>query len=299
MLAVRKKATILLAVLTSCIFGATLYELAGLSINMPILSHSMLIPAMSLYLLWTDRKAIFSRVDYVPGIGIGLMAISLGVLVFQKWQFSNLGQIDALSVTVGSLVIWIWGGFLWLCGRHAFRKALFPLLFLAYMIPIPALVLDPVVRFLQLGTTYAVIGILKLLTIPIYYEGVLISLPGVTVEIAKECSGIRSALALLIMTTVAGYMFLRSNWRRWCLVIFVVPVTILKNGMRVTTLALLGAYVDMSYLTDSALHSWGGKPFLLIAMMMMFPILWALRKSEKKNTHKEQKNKQSLSYRSI
>ncbi len=290
----RKKTTICLILLSVGLFGLPLYELARLSMKVSLLSHVMLVPIVSLYLLWTQRKAIFSKLDYSPVIGIGLMVISLGVLGYQKLLLSDLNQTDAMFFAVSSMVIWIWGSFILLCGRNAFGKAMFPLLFLAYMIPIPALVLDPIVRFLQIGSTYATQGILRVLDVPAYFEGILITLPGITVKVAKECSGIRSALALMILTTVAGYLFLRSNWRRWLLVIFVVPVTIIKNGMRITTLTLMGAYVDISYITDSMLHGWGGKPFLLVAMIMMSPILWALRKSEKRTSGREESGDSSL-----
>ncbi|MGD9366094.1 MAG: exosortase/archaeosortase family protein [Desulfobacteraceae bacterium] len=277
----RKLTTISIALLAAGIFYRPLYELALLSIEVSLLSHALLVPVVSLYLFWVNRKTIFADLEYAPVMGIGLMMTSLVIVLYQKLQLGFLNQNDALSVSISSMIIWILGAFILVCGRRAFVKALFPLLFLGFMIPIPSWALERVVHFLQIGSTYSAQTILRLFNVPAYFEGVVIMLPGATVEVAEECSGIRSAVALLILTSVAGYLFLNSNWRRLCLVLCAVPITMIKNGMRVVTLALLGSYVDMSYLTDSVLHNWGGKPFLLVAMSMMFPILWVLRRSER------------------
>lgn len=278
----RKLTTIGIVLLAAGLFYRPLYELALLSIKVPLLSHAFLVPVMSLYLFWIHRKAIFADLGYSPVLGVGLMMTSLVIVLYQKLKLGFLNQNDALFVSISSLIIMILGAFILVCGRKAFVKALFPLLFLGFMIPIPSWVLEPVVHFLQMGSTFAAQTILRLFDVPAYFEGVIIMLPGATVEVAEECSGIRSAVALLILSTVAGYLFLNSNWRRLCLVLCAVPITMIKNGMRVVTLALLGSYVDMSYLTDSVLHSWGGKPFLLVAMVMMLPIFWLLKRSERK-----------------
>jgi exosortase/archaeosortase family protein len=142
--------------------------------------------------------------------------------------------------------------------------------------------------FLQTGSAFAARQVLTLLNVPVYFEGLFISLPGVTVEVAEQCSGIRSAIALMILTTVAGYMYLSSNWHRFVFMLAVVPVTIFKNGLRVVTLAMLGAYVDMSYLTDSFVHSSGGKPFMVLGIALMLPVLWGLGRSERRRQQKSQ-----------
>jgi exosortase/archaeosortase family protein len=100
-----------------------------------------------------------------------------------------------------------------------------------------------------------------------------------SVEVAPQCSGIRSGLALFITALLAGYLFLNSWWRRVILVICVFPITMFKNGIRITTLTLLGTYVDPRIL-QSSLHREGGIPFFILALLLMAPILYWLRKSE-------------------
>jgi exosortase/archaeosortase family protein len=65
------------------------------------------------------------------------------------------------------------------------------------------------------------------------------------------------------------------------LIIAIFPITILKNGLRIVTLTLLGNYVDVRIL-GSELHKSGGIPFFMVALVLLAPVLWVLRKSEKK-----------------
>jgi len=211
------------------------------------------------------------------------MAMALAVFIIQKFRWDHLSRTDTLSVLIPCLIVWIMGGFLLVCGRQSLKKALFPLLFLAFMIPLPSPVLDPMVTILQSGSAWSAKAILQLLAVPVHSNGVFISLPGVTIEVAKECSGIRSAVALLVLSTFAGYLYLRTNRRRCIFVLSVIPIAIVKNGMRIATLSLLGTYVDIHYLTDSVLHRYGGKPFFLVAIVMLAPIFWVLKRSEIKS----------------
>jgi len=115
---------------------------------------------------------------------------------------------------MSGFVTWTIGSFIALYGKMAFQKALFPLLFIIFMIPIPSIFLDPIIRILQVGSAHAVNGIFKIIGIPYYRDGMVFEFIGVTIEVAKQCSGIRSSLAMLITSVVAGYLILPSGWRR-------------------------------------------------------------------------------------
>jgi exosortase/archaeosortase family protein len=64
-------------------------------------------------------------------------------------------------------------------------------------------------------------------------------------------------------------------------VLLVLPLSIIKNGIRIATLTLLSLYVNPSFLSGS-LHRDGGFVFFFLALAMMFPVLLILEKSEKK-----------------
>ena len=115
--------------------------------------------------------------------------------------------------------------------------------------------------------------------VPYLRDGFIFHLPGMSVEVAKECSGIRSGLALFITALLAGHLFLRTWWKKVILVVCIFPIAMFKNGIRITTLTLLGTYVDPRIL-QSSLHQEGGIPFFIIALLLMAPVLFFLRKSE-------------------
>jgi exosortase/archaeosortase family protein len=101
------------------------------------------------------------------------------------------------------------------------------------------------------------------------------SLPGVSIEVAEECSGIRSSLSLIISSLLAGYVLLQSSWCRFALSTMTVPVVILKNAARIVTIWVLGVYVDPGFL-NGRLHRYGGLPFSVFALALLTPLFIAL-----------------------
>jgi exosortase/archaeosortase family protein len=101
------------------------------------------------------------------------------------------------------------------------------------------------------------------------------------IEVAKECSGIRSALSLVITCVLAANFFLRTGWSRALLVISTVPITMLKNGFRIASLSILGVYVDERIL-GSDLHRRGGILFFVLALVLVWAEIVLLRKAEGK-----------------
>jgi exosortase/archaeosortase family protein len=103
---------------------------------------------------------------------------------------------------------------------------------------------------------------------------------GMSIQVAKECSGICSSLGLFITGILAGHLFLRTGWKKFVLVLCVFPITVLKNGIRIVTLSSLAIYVDEKFITQSFLHKSGGFIFYIPALFLLGLILWWLRKSE-------------------
>ncbi|HEV3482504.1 MAG TPA: exosortase/archaeosortase family protein, partial [Candidatus Acidoferrales bacterium] len=149
------------------------------------------------------------------------------------------------------------------------------------MVPWPSAVLDRVIYWLQEGSTDVTYAIFKAVGVPVFRQGFVLTVPGVAIEVASECSGIRSSMALLITCLLAAHFYLRTRWKILLFVLLVIPLSIIKNGIRIATLTLLSLYVDPSFLTGS-LHREGGFVFFLLALAIMFPALRLLERSEKK-----------------
>ena len=194
---------------------------------------------------------------------------------------ATLDQNNYASVIAFSIVIFLNGAFLLIYGIQAYRTALFPLLFLIFVVPIPTALMDSIIYFLQVGSTELTNLLFLASGAPFMRDGFVFHLPNVSVEVAKQCSGIRSSMAIFIVAILAGYMFLQTYWKMIFLVICAVLIAMLKNGIRIVTLSLLGNYVDPQILASS-LHKEGGTPFFIVGLLLLAPILFFLRRSEKK-----------------
>lgn len=260
---------------------AVLADLSRLSLREQLYSHLVLIPVVSAYFLWAKRGAILERprTSWAPGLAILLLGAVLRFLLPQLGQ--GLAHGDKLAIGALSLVLCSWGAFLLCFGGRAWRAASFPLLFLIFMVPLPSPVLDGLVAFLQRGSTEAADVLFQLSGVPFLREGFAFRLPGTVIEVAPQCSGIRSGLALFITSVLAGQLFLHTWWARTSLLLAVFPIAMFKNGVRIVSLSLLGVYVDPRIL-DSELHRSGGIPFFAVALAMMAPVLLLLHLAERR-----------------
>lgn len=240
-------------------------------------SHVILVPFVSIALIYMNRAAIFSSVT--TALGLGLPIIAVGIALSLAGQFAVVDATNALGVSAAGLALsWI-GGYVLFYGASAARAALFPLVFLAFMIPPPDVAVDAATQFLKTGSTETVAQLFTLIGTPYYRQDFVFSLPSVTIEVADACSGIRSSLALLLTSLIAGYLQLRTGWAKTILVLAVLPVALLKNAVRIVALTQLAIHVDPSFLTGQ-LHHEGGIVFFLLALGMMAPIFLALQRLE-------------------
>jgi exosortase len=244
-------------------------------------SHIPLIPLVSIYLVYINRKEIFAKVNYLFVVGIPVLLLGIALFLGGFLWGAPLDQNNYASLIAFSIFIFINGAFILLYGMQAYRTALFPLLFLIFTVPIPTALMDNIIYYLQVGSTEFTNLLFLASGVPFVRDGFVFHLPNISVEVAKQCSGIRSGMAIFIVAVLAGYMFLKSYWKIIFLVVCAVLIAMLKNGIRILTLSLLGNYVDPRIL-ESSLHREGGIPFFIVALLLLAPILFFLRRSEKK-----------------
>jgi len=245
-------------------------------------SQIVLIPFISAALIYMNRKNIFRSVHYSVAPAAVLLIPGLLFLVAGKTVGAGLEENDHLALMAASVVFLWLSCFLLFYGTTAFRTAIFPLLFLAFFIPIPSAVLNTTITILQRGSAEMAYVILKLSGTPVLRESAyVIRMPDLLIQVAPECSGIRSGISLLMSGLLAGHLFLRSTWRRVVLVIAAIPVLLFKNALRIATLSFLAVHVDHRILT-SQLHREGGIPFFVLGLLLLYPVLVILIKSENK-----------------
>ena len=262
------------------IFFSPLQDLLRNSFHNELYSHIILIPFISGYFMYEKRKELFRDPDFSFVYGIVALLVGIVLFLIGRTKAIGLSPNDYLSLmTFAALVFWL-GGIIFFYGLKAFKTAVFPLLFLFLMVPVPEFIMDRLIYSLQVCSAEATYAFFKIAGIPLIREGFVFTLPGINIEVAKECSGIRSTLSLFIIGILSCNLFLRTWRSRGVLLLLLFPLAIFKNGLRIITLSLLGLYVDKTWLTNSRMHSEGGFIFFLAALTVFGGIIWLLRKWE-------------------
>lgn len=243
-------------------------------------THILMILPISVALIVLEWPFLRSKVTPSVPLGGVLLAAAIMFAGFAR-RSSSLSSDVQLSVAMFALVLsWI-GAFVFCFGLRVSRSVLFPLGFLFGLVPFPQLILDRVVRLLQQGSTLAAGALFSVFGVPVAQDGFLLTVPGLTVEVAQECSSIRSSSMLLVTTMVLAQLLLRSPWRKALVIAIAVPLSVAKNGLRIFTIVMLATRVDPAYLTGR-LHREGGIVFFTIALAAILGLIWILRRSEGK-----------------
>jgi len=222
------------------------------------------------------RRAVFQRVHYSVGVGGLALLAGLSLELMGIGFTSQLGQETRLFVDILSLVIVCLAGFVLCYGTAAFAAGAFPLLLSLLFVPIPSFLMDKPIIFVQYGSAAVTNFLFQLSGVAVFRDGMRFSLPGLDIEVAKQCSGIHSTLALLIFSLVVGYFTLDSGWKRLCLVLSIFPIVCFTNGLRIFSISMLSIYVDKRFIAGD-LHRKGGAIFFLLGLIILVFLIRMMR----------------------
>jgi exosortase len=261
------------------LFWRPLTSLVNYALANDSASHILLIPFISAWLLIREQEQVFRRVSFDFVAAAFPLALAAFTIVWTLRSTTSWTQPDRVSGCALALVLlWI-SGFALAFGRHALKAGRFSLLFLFLAVPLPDSLLNYVIYFLQKGSAGIAELIFNLTGVPALRDGFVFHLAYVNIEVAKECSGIRSSMALLILALLVGHLLLRTFWKQAVFVISGMVIMLIKNGVRIATLTILAQYVDPGFLYGR-LHRQGGVVFFVFGLLLLLPILWLLQRGE-------------------
>jgi exosortase len=263
------------------IFWKPLAELVRYSLNNDNASHIVLIPLIVAWLLYNDR-ALISKVcafDLLAALPVVILAALLGAL--SLWRLPA-GTPDSTSLLTLSLILFLCAGFIAIFGRASAKATWFSLAFLGFAIPLPETFLDRFIYALQYASASVAGWIFDTSGIPVLREGLIFHLSGLNIEVARECSGIRSSIALLILATLVAHFAFAKLWKKLVFLFAGLAMMAVKNGVRIATLTILAKYVDPDFLFGR-LHHQGGVVFFLLGLALLIPVYWLLRRGEKQS----------------
>lgn len=269
-------------------FAKPLFDLVRYALASELYSYILLVPFISGYLIWInkhnlalDSRPVRARAFPPLLIGVAILA-GYWIAVGAGWKPGAESHLGLMMLSL--LALLVSAGFLCL-GVETMCRAAFPLALLLFIIPLPDPLLQGIVSFLQHQSADVANGLFTLSGMPFLRQDTFFQLPGMSLEVAPECSGIRSTLVLFITSLVAGYLFLRSPWRRAILTLAVIPLALLRNGFRVFTIGELCVQIG-PHMIHSPIHRRGGPLFFALSLVPFFLLLLWLRKGERKSTRR-------------
>ena len=263
-------------------FSLPLYHLAWFAAKSKLYSYIFLVPFVSLYLVWLKKQTLHPDSKPVRGWAALSFFAGAGVLLSYLVILRSGGrptEDDSLALTTFSFLLFFLGVCCLFLGRENLRIVAFPLGFLVFVLPLPVFMSNSIETFLQHGSAAVAYALFKMSGTPVFWQGLRFQLPGLSLEIAPECSGIHSSMVLFLTSLLASHLFLRTPWKRAVLILAVIPLALLRNGLRVVIIGQLCMHISPEMIRSS-FHRRGGALFFVLSLIPLFLLLLALRKSD-------------------
>jgi len=196
-------------------------------------SHGPLVPLVALYFVWRDRRRLLELRAEPSYLGLLILLAGLTILILS-------GLFTVYFTAAFGMLLTVWGLCGFLFGRRALGRLAFPVLTLAFMIPLPLSIIADVSLRMKLFATRAALALLGGVGIDSVNDGSKIYLQnGATVTVGNACSGLRSLIALIFLGVLFAYLCPLRFWKRIVLFASSVPIAILANVARVFVLCLV------------------------------------------------------------
>lgn len=246
----------------------------------PEYSHGLLIPPITLFLIWQQKD----RLERIPfrgsWWGVALVLLGSGLLV--------LGQLATIFAVVQyAYLVTLFGLVLAFTGPAAFRLLFVPLLLLIFMIPLPEFVLANLSTKLQLLSSQIGVWFIRLFDISVFLEGNVIDLGGYKLQVAEACSGLRYLFPLMTLGFLMAYFYKGAPWKRAVLFLSSIPITVLMNSFRVGVIAVTVDRWGIE-MAEGFLHEFQGwMVFMVSAVLLLAEIALLTRIGHESGTWRQ------------
>lgn len=223
-------------------------------------NHGFLILPIIAYLIWLKRAELSTvepRPNYWGLVGLAiagfgwLLANAADVILVQ--QFALIFAMQCMTLTV--------------IGWRATRLILFPLAYLFFAVPFGEFLVPP----LQDLTADFTVAALRFIDIPVFLDGIFLSIPNGNFEVAEACSGVRFLIAILALGTLFAYLNYYTIWRRVLFVALAFVVPVIANGFRALGIVYIGYVSDMKAAVgaDHIVYGWVFFAIVTVALLAL------------------------------
>jgi exosortase len=244
--------------------------------------HGKLVIPISALIIWYHRKRLRSAA-VIPS-NWGWWFVVGGIALFLLGTRAQQPRITllALPVLLFGIVLCVWG-------REVARILFFPIFFSIFMIPVGAL--QQASFRLQFLITGAVQALSSLVGIKLNVVGTTLSQANGAwgFDIAEGCSGIRSLIAIIMLTAIYVHIFEPTLWKKAVLLACSIGFALVANIGRILTIILV-ARLGYPGFAGGAFHEYSGFisfPFALGAMLICHKLLNVGEKSAQAAAHRK------------
>ncbi|MEM7133532.1 MAG: exosortase/archaeosortase family protein [Chloroflexota bacterium] len=233
-------------------------------------SHGILVLPAAIFLAWRrltlDPEAQPSWLHY-DYRSLLLLGISLILYVYwlndRAYYLAAFAMVGLVAGLVGTTLSW-----------RTLRHLIFPICYLAMMVPIP--IIERTTYPLALFTGVCSGALVRFFGLPIHIVGNAVQMPGTDLLIGAQCSGINSMITLIALTSLCAYLFNGPLWGKIGLVLLAIPLSMLGNILRVGNLLYIAYYwgVDAAF---TFYHDYSGFVFFALVLLLLLPLLRLLR----------------------
>lgn len=235
------------AIVLVAMFWSDVTTLAHIWWTSTTFGHCLFIGPVLVWLVW-QRRVELAQIDPVAW-GPGLALVALGGF---GWLLGDAGSV-ALARHLG-LVLMLQGAVVTLLGPNVARALLFPLGYALFLVPFG----EGLERPLQTVTIALTMPLLHLFGVPATVDGVLITIPNGTFEVAEACSGAKFVIAMLAYGTLVANVCFVSWWRRAVFLTVALIVPVLANGVRAFATIYAAYWTSVARATgvDHIVYGW-------------------------------------------
>ncbi|BAN35175.1 EpsI family protein [Sulfuricella denitrificans skB26] len=259
-----------LCLLTGVIYFEGLKALVAMWDTKEEYSYGYMIPFITLFLIW-QRKDLLERIDF-NGSWAGFVLVLVGLALFL------LGNLSTLFLIVHySFLVVVLGLVLAFCGWQGFKIVAVPLLFLAFMIPLPSFLLTELSTRLQFISSEIGVWVIRLFGISVFLEGNVIDLGSLKLQVVEACSGLRYLFPLMTLGFISAYFFKAAFWKRAFVFLSSIPVTVLMNSFRIGIIGVTVEYWGKE-MAEGFLHDFEGWAVFMACTAVLVVEMWVLSK---------------------
>ncbi|WP_240754630.1 exosortase B [Parasulfuritortus cantonensis] len=234
-------------------------------------AHGPLILLVSLYLAWQQRAAFAADSDVPSPAAAGHTrpVLGWGVLLFGLLAYALGRSQEILLFEVGSQIPVLFGVLLITLGGPAVRRLWFPVLFLAFMVPLPGFVVDGLTGPLKQFVSAAASNILHGVGYPVARSGVILTIGAYQLLVADACSGLHSIFSLSALGLLYMHLMRHTGVLRNALLLAsIVPIAVAANVVRVILLILI-TYHFGDAAGQGFAHDFTGMVLFMVGLLAM------------------------------